>query len=118
MRHHSLINLHWKKRFSYVKNSLFEAKDLRQPGTRFQIVKFGPGSKIGPHYHQKACEIFYVRSGNGILKINRKKFLLSPDEIFFIEPGDSHALENNGEEDLILLIFKTNEIPNEDIFWE
>lgn len=40
----------------------------------------------------------------------------TPGTIFLCEPGDSHAIENTGNGELIILIFKTNEDP-EDIYW-
>ncbi|MBI5412339.1 cupin domain-containing protein [Candidatus Peregrinibacteria bacterium] len=118
MKKKSLQKLTWSDRFTYVKNVVFEADDLGQPGARFQVVKFKPGTIIKPHYHKKTYEIFYIHSGQGSLRINQEKYPLKKDDIILCEPGDRHALENTGKKDLVILIFKTNEVPDKDIFWD
>lgn len=117
MKRTSLRQLKWFDRFTYVKNVVFEANDLGQLGTRFQIVRFKPGKSIAPHFHRKAYEIFYIRSGTGTITMNGKTYRIKPDDIFLCEPNDRHALKNTGRRDLVVLIFKTNEIPDKDIHW-
>ncbi len=113
-----LRQLEFKGRFTYLKNVPFDENGLKCPGSKFQIVKFLPGSEIKPHFHRKTYEIFYVRGGNGILSMNGQDFRCKPDDFFLCEPGDSHAFKNDTKEDFIILIFKTNEPKQGDIFWE
>ena len=117
MRKLSLKNLKWKDRYTYVKNVPFDEKDLKCKGSKFQIVKFKPGVKIEPHFHKKTYEIFYIHSGNGVLKINNKKYRCKPDDFFLCEPGDLHEFLNDTKKDFVILIFKTNE-PKKDMFWK
>jgi quercetin dioxygenase-like cupin family protein len=116
MKIKKLENLTWKKRYSYIKNIAFTEKDLQCVGTKFQIVTFLPHTSIKPHYHKKTTEIFYTRSGRGILKLNHQKFLCSPDDFFLCEPGDIHEFINDTNKEFTVLIFKTNEI-KKDVYW-
>lgn len=108
--------MEWKKRFTYLKNIVFEDKDLRQQGAKFQVVRFLPQAMIGPHAHQKVAEIFFVREGEGKFLFNGKPVIGRKDDMFLCEPGDVHEIINTGAGELVLLIFKTNEDPA-DITW-
>ena len=80
-------------------------------------MKFKPHTSIEPHYHKKTCEIFYIRDGSGVLKLNNKEFRCKPDDFFLCEPGDMHEFMNDTDDDFVILIFKTNE-EDEDIYWK
>ena len=112
-----LKNLYWKERFVYLKDIPFDENDLQQKGSKFQIVKFQPKTSIKPHYHKKTTEIFYVRSGEAIMKFNNEEILAKKDDIFLCQPNDVHEVINNSDEEFVLLIFKTNEEPD-DLYWE
>ncbi len=113
----SYKNLKWIKRFSYLKNILFDEKSLNQEGAKFQIIRFLPHSRIGPHYHQKVTEIFYIRKGKGKFIFNGISHNGLKDDIFLCQPHDVHEVVNSSDEELIILIFKTNEDPS-DIYWK
>ena len=116
MKRVNIKKLKWHDRFTYVKNVVFTAEDLGQKGTLFQIVKFKPGKSIDHHYHKKTSEIFFVESGQGKIWINHRPYVLKPGEIILCQPGDWHAFKNTGRKDLIILIFKTNEVLDKDIY--
>jgi len=107
--------LEWVKRHSYLKNIVFGAEDLNQEGTKFQIVKFSPGAKLKPHYHEKVTEIFYVVEGEGVFIFNDKKYKVGPGSIFLCEPKDVHGMENDSMKELVFLIFKTNETEGDSV---
>lgn len=109
--------LDWKERFVYLKDIPFDAKDLDQEGSKFQIVRFLPKTRIKPHYHKKTTEIFYIKEGKGVIKFNHEEFEAKKDDIFLCQPGDMHEVINDNDEELVLLIFKTNEEPD-DLYWE
>ena len=116
MKYGSLGLLEWSSRFTYLKNVPFGEDDLRAKGAKFQIVKFAPGVSVFKHFHRKTCEIFYVRSGNGLIRINEIELRCSPDDFILCEPGEIHEFINDTEDDFVLLIFKTNEEEG-DIHW-
>lgn len=117
MRKSSLAELSWKERHTYVKDVPFDGKNLNCPGTKFQIVKFKPGTSIKPHYHKKTSEIFYIQSGNGVLKLNGQGFRCQPNDFFLCEPEDVHEFVNDTPKEFIILIFKTNE-EEVDFYWK
>ncbi len=108
--------LEWQNRFTYRKNVVFDEMTLRQPGAKFQIVKFAPKTNVAAHSHRDVVEIFYVLQGRGTFTFNGIANAAEPGAIFLCEPGDSHAIANDGDDELVILIFKTNEDP-EDIRW-
>lgn len=118
LKEYKLEELEFKERFTYLKSIPFTEKDLRRKGSKFQIVIFKPKTRIKPHYHKKTCEIFYILRGSGILKLNEKEFKCSKDRFFLCEPEDVHEFINESEEELVILIFKTNEEKNDIYFLE
>lgn len=107
-----------KKKQGYYKKVLLKGKDIGAEGAIFQIVRFPKGLKIGPHYHKKQTEIFYVSKGNALLEINGKKYSAKIGSSFLIKPNDLHAIDNSkGKEDFEMAIFKVNE-PEENDFFE
>jgi len=117
MKKGSLEKLNWKSRFTYVKDIPFDEKDLNCKGAKFQIVAFKPHTTIKPHFHKETTEIFYIQSGQGILKLNHQKFRCKDNDFFLCQPGDIHEFINDTDKDFVILIFKTNEEEN-DIYWE
>lgn len=113
---HTLNGLKFENRFTYMKSVPFTEKELRCKGSKFQIVVFKPGTNIKPHYHKETCEIFYILKGSGILRLNQQEFLCEKNSFFLCEPTDVHEFVNNGKNELIILIFKTNEKEG-DICW-
>ncbi len=116
MKHKKFQNLNWHDRFSYKKDIVFDADDLKQAGASFQIVHFPPGASIGEHWHKRTTEIFFIKSGRGAAVMNREKIILEPGDCLLCQPGDHHAFINNGLEDLVFLDFKMN-AGEEDICW-
>lgn len=112
----SLEALQWQERFTYLKNIPFDEKILHQKGSKFQIIRFLPHTSIVPHFHKNVCEIFYVRRGKGTFLFNGQKTAGNADDFFLCQPGDVHEIRNDADEDLVILIFKTNEDPD-DIVW-
>ena len=109
----NINNLNYQKRFTYLKNIPFNQTDLNCKGTKFQIVKFKPNTKINPHYHNHSHEIFYITKVQGILKLNNQTIKLKPNDFFLCKPKDIHEFINNSDEELVILIFKTNEKEND-----
>ena len=118
MKQGSLDKLTWKNRFTYVKDVPFNEKQLNCKGSKFQVVKFKPGKSIKPHYHKKTYEIFFIESGNGLLRFNNQEFRCKKGDFYLCEPFDKHEFINDTKEDFVILIFKTNEEEDIDIYWD
>ncbi len=113
----NIRDLEWKERFGYLKNAPFGGRELNCPGAKFQIIRFEPGSVLGPHHHLETTEIFYVIRGTGVIKINGKEMRFEPGDFMLCRPGDVHEVINDGEEEFVFLNFKTNE-KDGDMHWD
>ncbi|MCX2432520.1 cupin domain-containing protein [Pedobacter sp. GR22-10] len=76
------------------------AKDLK---TVFKKRILKPGSAIGYHL-QKEDEIYYVISGNGIMRMNGKVFPVKPGDAILTRPGSWHGLAPDQDNNLVILI--------------
>lgn len=70
--------LNYGRRYTYFKSVIFDEKKLKQKGAKFQIIKFPPDTGIGPHFHKKLTEIFYIRNGGGTIIFNNQKYEILP----------------------------------------
>jgi len=117
MKKGKLSKLDWQSRFSYDKNVVYDENDFKAKGTKFQIIKFPPGKKVDPHFHEKQVEVFYVVAGQGTIKINGTDYRCQPNDFFLIERGDTHQIINDSDEDFIILVFRTNDT-KDDLHWK
>jgi mannose-6-phosphate isomerase-like protein (cupin superfamily) len=62
-----------------------------------------PGSAIGLHV-QRENEIYYVLSGSGRYTMDEEVIEVGPGMALLTRPGGSHALEQTGSQDLVLII--------------
>lgn len=62
-----------------------------------------PGATIGAHVNDKD-EIYYVLSGKGELTLQGKRREVGPGDAILTRDGDSHALKQVGDEDLVIFI--------------
>jgi len=75
------------------------------PGLAFVMRKrvLHKGAGIGLHQHHKD-EIYYVLSGRGRYVLDGKVHEVAAGDAMLTRPGSTHAIEQVGEEDLVLLI--------------
>lgn len=102
------------KRFVDARGLVFEPVDgdqlARQKNTH--VVVSRPGAVRGNHYHRKGTEILVV-CGPAMIRIRKtdeiQDLLVEPDEIcrLIIPPGISHAIQNLGTKDSLLVAFNT-----------
>lgn len=59
-----------------------------------------PGCSIGYHKHEGNCEIIYILSGAGKCKYEDGEETLAAGDCHYCPEGKSHALINNGVENL------------------
>jgi|Deesub1362A_J573_1020465.scaffolds.fasta_scaffold00023_219 quercetin dioxygenase-like cupin family protein len=106
----------WIYREGYRKKILSDEKNLGK-GNLVQIVEIKPGWKVKPHYHQIQTEFFYILHGEATLSIGGEEYIAKPGECYLCKPGKIHFVENHGEDDFMLLVFKTN-WREKDSYWE
>ncbi|MGI6239456.1 MAG: cupin domain-containing protein [Christensenellales bacterium] len=69
----------------------------------FSTITLAPGSGIGYHVHEGETELFYFISGKGRVQDDADWVAVSAGDCMSTPSGHGHAVENTGEEDLILL---------------
>lgn len=62
-----------------------------------------PGATTTAHFHPKAEEIYYVLSGQGLLRLEAEEAALRPGDAIVIAPGQRHQVRNIGAVDLVFL---------------
>ncbi|MFT3754695.1 MAG: cupin domain-containing protein [Pseudoxanthomonas sp.] len=75
------------------------------PGLGFVLRKrvLHKGASIGLHLHDKD-EIYYVISGRGRYTLDGKLHDVGPGDALLTRPSSTHAIAQQGDEDLVLLI--------------
>ncbi|MBO0861538.1 MAG: cupin domain-containing protein [Chloracidobacterium sp.] len=81
-------------------NFFEKASDFKQI---FRKRVLHPGAAIGYH-PQKEDEVYYILSGEGVMRMNDKEFPVKPGDAILTRPGSSHGLKQKGEGDLTLII--------------
>lgn len=72
-------------------------------GLQFRKRVLHRGAGIGLHQHHKD-EIYYVLSGRGRYVLDGKVHEVAAGDAMLTRPGSTHAIEQRGDEDLVLLI--------------
>lgn len=67
-----------------------------------------PGAGIGLHLHDKD-EIYYVISGTGLYALDGRQYQVGPGDALLTRPGSTHALQQQGQDDLVILLGYANE---------
>lgn len=73
--------------------------------TNFSQARFTPGQVAAAHAHQDMCEVFFVESGRGVIRIENQDYPLVAGVCIAVEPGEVHEVSNNDTTDLILTYF-------------
>jgi len=61
------------------------------------------GGSTTPHHHVKTEEIYYVLSGQGVMRVGSESQQVGPGDAIAIPPGASHQITNTGSEVLKFL---------------
>lgn len=72
-------------------------------GRLFAIATMPPGSSIGKHMHEGNFEIYYILKGAAHVMDNDEPGILEAGDVMVCEDGDTHSIENRGDEDLVAL---------------
>jgi len=76
-----------------------------------EILRLGPGQTPYPyHSHSAQWELYHVISGKGIVRHEDGTTEIEHGDAFLFGPGEAHALTNNGNEDLVMLVIADNPI--------
>jgi quercetin dioxygenase-like cupin family protein len=103
-------NLHHLPPESVSHNPAIQKKVMLRLGdlphlTNFSQARFAPGQVAAAHAHADMCEVFFVESGTGIIRIDDRELPLTPGVCVAVETGEVHEVQNNGTEELVLTYF-------------
>jgi len=73
--------------------------------TNFSQARFAPGQVAAAHTHQDMCEVFFVESGMGEIRIDGTAYPLVAGSCVAVEPGEVHEVVNSGPTELVLTYF-------------
>lgn len=73
--------------------------------TNFTQAEFPPGEIAKSHSHSDLYEIFFVKKGRGIIKLNGQKHKINEGDCITVEPGDTHEVINSSSEKMVLIYF-------------
>ena len=83
-------------------------KVILQPGDAPHVktvgqVHFKPGQTIPRHSHDDMHEIFMIRSGSGVIRINGEEHPLTAGSCTVVQPNESHEVENTSDDTMLLV---------------
>ncbi|MFT3667158.1 MAG: cupin domain-containing protein [Pseudoxanthomonas sp.] len=78
-------------------------RDAPALGFEFRKRVLHKGAGIGLHQHHKD-EIYYVLSGRGVYELDGTAQPVQAGDAMLTRPGSTHAIRQDGDEDLVLLI--------------
>ncbi len=82
---------------------LFEKEEIKAPSRLCARLTLAPGASIGAHRHEGEDELFVVLRGSGILDDGHSRTRVNAGDAILTGNGETHALENDGSEELELL---------------
>jgi mannose-6-phosphate isomerase-like protein (cupin superfamily) len=66
-----------------------------------------PGQDQRIHTHDESDKIYVVMRGAGLFHIGGEERELDSGQAVIARPGEAHGVRNNGQQDLVLLVFMT-----------
>ncbi len=96
--------LEMKEGRGYVKLfHLLEKDELSGKGRLCVREVIAPGYSIGYHKHEGDFELYYVLEGEGVINDNGAKATVKKGDVVRTGNGESHSIENTGNENLELI---------------
>lgn len=93
---------------------ILSVEELMGHATMYARVVIPPHCSIGWHQHVGNTEPYYIIKGEGIFTDNDgTKTVVHAGDICKIKCGESHAIENESEEDMEMIALVINEGPAE-----
>ena len=86
-----------------VMRHILDKGEMAGKGRLFCTMTLHPGDSIGHHLHEGDFETFYILSGQGTAVEEGARTGVSAGDVVHTRNGESHALENTGTEDLVLV---------------
>lgn len=73
--------------------------------TNFSQAVIPAGEIADSHVHKDMTEVFWVQSGEGVIRIDGTEYQFLPGVCVMVSPCERHEIQNTGSSDLIILYF-------------
>ncbi len=83
--------------------NLLTPKEMVGKCEMFASVKIPVGASLGVHQHVDNNETYYLIQGTGKYTDNGEVYTVKAGDTTFCADGDTHGIENIGDEDLIFI---------------
>ena len=89
---------------------IVSAEELNGHGSLYAMAILRPHSSVGWHQHVGNTEPYFVLKGTGVFVDNDgSRTEVHPGDVCVIEPGQSHSMENNTDEDFEMMALIYND---------
>ena len=76
---------------------------LNEPGYRVKRIIVHPGQRLSLQKHEQRQEHWVVVRGTGVFTRNEEEIAVSEGDTCFIDEGDVHRIENDGDGPLVFI---------------
>ena len=87
---------------------LLTPKEMVGKCAMFASVKIPVGASLNVHQHVDNNETYHILHGKGLYTDNGKTYEVKAGDTTFCADGDTHGIENIGDEDLIFIALIIN----------
>lgn len=87
---------------------LLTPKELAGKCTMFARVRIPVDASLGIHQHTGNTETYYILQGTGLYTDNGATYKVKAGTTTFCADGDTHGIENIGDDDLIFIALIIN----------
>ena len=89
---------------------VLETEELYGHGRLYAKLVLPPGSSIGVHEHIGETEPYYILEGTAtFIDENGQRVPIEAGDVCTILPGQSHGVENTGDQDLVMMALVYND---------
>ncbi|MEL7198820.1 MAG: cupin domain-containing protein [Pseudomonadota bacterium] len=75
------------------------------------FVRIPPGASIGRHFHGNNREWYTIIRGEGEMWFKGETVRVKPWDVLINPPHHEHGLVNNSDEEIVLVVFETSDVP-------
>ncbi len=103
MKTFDVATMEWERVRPQIARDVFGKTLLAEAaGVKVVLTRLAPGGRFSEHADEYG-HLFYFLSGEGIVHVDGAAQRASAGQVFQIAPGQVHAYENTGSEDLLLI---------------
>ena len=84
---------------------LASSEEMYGKARLFSKLVLAPGSSVGYHTHHGESEFYFILRGKAMFVDNGVEHVIGPGTITATRDGQSHSIENIGDEDLEFIAF-------------